>query len=86
MRNHLNHATNHHLAGIEVGYDAVFEGANCTNHVAAFTNHLLRFPAHGNHFVVCYRNSHHRGFVHHHLSFTSNDGIRRSEVNGNLLR
>ena len=76
LRNHLYHASYHHLAGLEVGYHAFFERANGLHHHAAAAYHLLCFLTHGEAFVVCHADSNHRRLVHHHLVVAHNQRVR----------
>ena len=82
---HLDESAHHLLTGREVGNHTVAQGTDGADIVVRFLIHHLGLLANGNHLVGAAVKSYYRGFVHHNLVITDNNGVGRTQVHGNLL-
>lgn len=83
---HLDKSAHHLLASVEVGNHTVAQGAYDADAIVGLLIHQLGTSANGYHFFAMPVESHHRRFVHGNLIVTDNDGIGRTQVDGQLLR
>ena len=82
--NHLNHALNHFLGGVEIGNYAILQGADGANVIVRFLVHLLGLAAHGDDFIGGAVFGDDARLIHHDFIVMNNERIGRTQVDGDV--
>src|SRR5690606_10760327 len=82
---HLDHALDHLLGGLEIGDHPVLQGTHGLDVLMRLAMHLLRLPPDGDHLAGGAVLGHDARLVHHHLVVMDDQGVRRAQVDRDLL-